>query len=179
MENVASESRKGISSGVTILLTEYEGRSLWLIFSTSTFPLPVAGLLETTQSTEAASVVSPIPGPHQTSGTATQLEDSDNDKGLVLLLLLMLLLLILLLLLLVLALVKDGVELAAVPPSTTAAAAAVEELGSLFFLLFCFFFLTFLVSQSADVLITAGTETCDDAVQPNPLKVADEKFFFL
>ena len=34
-------------------------------------------------------MVNPIPGPHQTSGTATQLEVNDNDKELMLLLLLL------------------------------------------------------------------------------------------
>lgn len=54
------------------------------------------------------------------------------------------------------------------------------ELGALlFFLPLCFFFFTFLASQSADDLITAGTDTWDEAVQPIPLKVPEEKFFFL
>lgn len=44
----------------------------------STFPLE--GLLETTQSTEAASVLRPIPAPHQTSGAPTQLEDNASES---------------------------------------------------------------------------------------------------
>lgn len=49
----------------------------------------------------------------------------------------------------------------------------------LIFLVLSLFFFNFLASQLADVLITAGTETCEEAVQPSPLNVADVKFFFL
>lgn len=43
-----------------------------------------------------------------------------------------------------------------------------------------FFFLVFFFSQSAEVRITAGTDTCWEAavVQPSPLRVAEEKLFF-
>lgn len=134
--------------------------SLGVALSLSILPLPDTGLLETTQSTEAASVVNPIPGPHQTSGTATQLDDNDNgpdeeddDEGLLFWTELLL------------------QPMDTPPPTLTA------ELRDLFLLLFCFFFLILLESQSAEVLITAGTDTCGDAVQPSPLNVA--KFFFL
>lgn len=114
------------------------------------------GLLETTQSTDAASVVTPIPGPHQTSGTPTQLDDNANDNddwvdGLALLMLLF----------------------------VTVTAAELILLGSLVFLLFIFFFFSFSESQLAEVLMTAGTETCEEAAQPSPLNVEDVKFFFL
>lgn len=125
--------------------------------SLSILPLPDMGLLETTQSTEAASVVNPIPGPHQTSGTATQLDDNDNGAD-----------------------EDDDAGLfwtALLQPMATSPPTLPDELRDLFLLLFCFFFLTLLESQSAEVLITAGTDTCGDAVQPSPLNVA--KFFFL
>lgn len=54
-----------------------------------------------------------------------------------------------------------------------------SSLSLLLFLVLSLFFFNFLASQLADVLITAGTETCEEAVQPSPLNVADEKFFFL
>lgn len=148
-----------MSSGLTILRIGHADRSLGVALSLSILPLPDTGLLETTQSTEAASVVNPIPGPHQTSGTATQLDDNDNgadedddDEGLLFW--------------------TELLQPMDTPPPTLTA-----ELRDLFLLLFCFFFLTLLGSQSAEVLITAGTDTCGDAVQPSPLNVA--KFFFL
>nr|GMD38896.1 hypothetical protein DM860_007011 [Ipomoea batatas] len=118
------------------IVTSLEGSLL----SLSTLPLPLTGLLETTQSTEAASVVSPIPGPHQTSGTATQLDEPLEPLLLPLI------------------------------PGTA-------QLTGLLFLLRAFFLFTFLESQSAEVLITAGTDTCGGAAQPSPRNVA--KFFFL
>lgn len=159
---------KGNKLGLAILVLKQSNfrkqkansTSLGVTLSLSVLPLPDTGLLETTQSTEAASVVNPIPGPHQTSGTATQLDDNDNgtdeddDDGLFWTALLQ--------------------PMTTPPPPATLTE---EELRDLFLLLLCFFFLTLLGSQSAEVLITAGTDTCGDAAQPSPLNVA--KFFFL